>query len=120
MQAVRWQVLDDDAFQLAQLVAFLSVMLGVGVDGELSAEVALEKVLYVWKYVLLLIFHVRGDVPRIFVVEFHYQFAESACVVYGLGQFFSYEWQLETEIVFVARLEVAQQGGDRHLGYVYV
>ena len=70
MQPVGRQILDDDALELHQLVALLSMVLAVGLYVVSFFHLAVEQCIHIRKQLLFLVLHVHRNGVCIVVIKF--------------------------------------------------
>ena len=109
MQPITGQILDDDALQLAQLRAFLAVMLRVHVNLEASSHLSFEQCLHIRIDVTLLVLHVRSDRTGVFVIQFHYKLGKAIVLVKGVHKLAAYKRQLKFYVVSMACSEILKE-----------
>ena len=115
VQAVLWQVFDDEQLQLAQFLVGRAVMLREGIDIIVVGGMTVDQRLHIGEERLLLIFHVAAYLVGIFVVEAEDEFGEGFAFVERLLQLATDIGQLEVEEVGMTGLQIVEQGGDGQL-----
>ena len=108
MQAIRRQILDDDALQLLQFHIYLSMMLREGFYIKVCIGITINKCLNIREYHLFLIPHVIGYAMGIIIIKFEDKTCQIIRFIQSLNEFLTDERQLEINIIDMRRLEIMQ------------